>query len=94
MLCISIAKQRLGKHIPVEANARNNMTSITRQRISKYAFLTTEAAFSTWSVQNNCKEDFSWEDSVVAKSWESSVEEELILVSVCQEMGRVLEMAV
>jgi hypothetical protein len=35
-----IARQRLGKHIPVEAYARNNRTSIARQRISKPAFST------------------------------------------------------
>jgi hypothetical protein len=32
-----IDKQRLGKHIPAEANARHNRTSIARQRISKHA---------------------------------------------------------
>jgi hypothetical protein len=32
-----IARQRLGKHIPAVANARNNMTCIARQRISKHA---------------------------------------------------------
>jgi hypothetical protein len=35
-----IARQRLGKHIPVGVNARNNRTSIARQRTSKHAFLT------------------------------------------------------
>jgi hypothetical protein len=39
------------------------------------------------------KESLSWEEPVI-RSWESSVEEELIWVSCCQEMGRVLEMAV
>jgi hypothetical protein len=34
-----IARQRLGKHIPAGANARNNMTSIARQRTSKHAFI-------------------------------------------------------
>jgi hypothetical protein len=32
-----IARQRLGKHIPAGANARNDRTSIARQRISKHA---------------------------------------------------------
>jgi hypothetical protein len=36
-----IARQRLGKHIPATANARNR-TSIARQRISKRAFSTIE----------------------------------------------------
>jgi hypothetical protein len=58
-MCIPIARQRLGKHILVEANARTNRTSIVRQRISKHASLTTEAVFSAWSVQSGYKEVFS-----------------------------------
>jgi hypothetical protein len=38
----SIARQRLGKHIQVEAYALSNRTSIDRQRISKHAFSTIE----------------------------------------------------
>jgi hypothetical protein len=53
--CIPIARQRLGKHIPAEANARNNKTSIAGQRISKRASLTIEAVFSVWSVQSGYK---------------------------------------
>jgi hypothetical protein len=49
--CIATAKQRLGKHIPAEANASNNRTSTARQRISKYASLTIESVFSAWYVQ-------------------------------------------
>jgi hypothetical protein len=37
----SVARQRLGKHIPAEAYGRSNRTSIIRQRISKKAFSTT-----------------------------------------------------
>jgi hypothetical protein len=37
-----IARQRLGKHIPVEAYERNNRTSTARQRNSKQNFSTTE----------------------------------------------------
>jgi hypothetical protein len=55
--CISIARQRLGKHIPAEANAHNR-TSITRQRINKHTSLTIEEVFSAWSVQNGYKEVF------------------------------------
>jgi hypothetical protein len=40
-----IARQRLGKHIPAEANVRNNRTSSARKRISKHAYLTTESVF-------------------------------------------------
>jgi hypothetical protein len=35
-----IARQRVGKHVPAEANARKNRTSIARQRSSKHASLT------------------------------------------------------
>jgi hypothetical protein len=41
-----IAKQRFSKHIPAEANARNNRASISRQRISNHAALRTETVFS------------------------------------------------
>jgi hypothetical protein len=58
MICIPIARQRLGKRTPAGANARNSRTSIARQRISKQASLTIEAVFSAWSVQNNYKEVF------------------------------------
>jgi hypothetical protein len=34
--CTPIARQRVGKHIPAEANARNNRRSIARQRVGKY----------------------------------------------------------
>jgi hypothetical protein len=33
----SIARQRLGEHIPAEANTRNNRTFTARLRISKHA---------------------------------------------------------
>jgi hypothetical protein len=89
-----IARQRLGKHIPTEANSRNIRSSITRKRISKHASLTTEGVFSVWSVQSGYKEGFDWEELVVFRSWDSLVEEEFIGVSCCRELGRVLEMAV
>jgi hypothetical protein len=41
LTCIPIARQRLRKHNPAEANAHNR-TYITRQRISKHSSLTTE----------------------------------------------------
>jgi hypothetical protein len=44
-----IGRQRLDKHIPAEANTRNNTTSIARQQISKQAS-TIESLFSAWSV--------------------------------------------
>jgi hypothetical protein len=52
---IPIARQRLGKHIPVRANARENTTSIARQRISKHDSLTTVAVFPAWSVESGYK---------------------------------------
>jgi hypothetical protein len=50
---ITVVWQRLGKHIPAEANARDNRTSIARQRTSKHASFTTKAVFSVWSVPSN-----------------------------------------
>jgi hypothetical protein len=50
LTCIPIAKQRLPKHIPAEANVRNNRTSIVRQRRGKHASSTIQAAFSLRSV--------------------------------------------
>jgi hypothetical protein len=42
-----IARQRVAKHISTEANARNNRSSIVRQRRGKHAFKTIqEAVFS------------------------------------------------
>jgi hypothetical protein len=55
-----IARQRLGKHIPAQAYARNNRTSTARQWISQHASLTIEAVFYAWSVQSGYKEEVSW----------------------------------
>jgi hypothetical protein len=44
-MCITIARQRVAKHIPATTN-----TSIARQRSGKHAFTTIEdAVFSVWS---------------------------------------------
>jgi hypothetical protein len=59
VMCKPISRQRLGKHILVEAKAYNNKTSITRQQISKHASLTTVTVFPVWFVQNSYKEGFS-----------------------------------
>jgi hypothetical protein len=40
--CTPIARQRVGKHVPAEANARNNRTSIVMQRSCKHGSLTIE----------------------------------------------------
>jgi hypothetical protein len=56
--CISIARQRLDKHIPARDNASQNRAAIAGQRISKHASLATEAAFSVGSVQSGYKEVF------------------------------------
>jgi hypothetical protein len=53
-----IARQRLGKHIFAEANARNNRAFITRKRISKHPSLTIEEVFSVECVQSGYKEVF------------------------------------
>jgi hypothetical protein len=57
--CITIARQRLGKHISAGVKARNSLTSIARQLISKHASLRTEAVFSASSVLRSYLED-SW----------------------------------
>jgi hypothetical protein len=45
-----ITRQRVAKHIPAEANARNNKTSIARQRRGKQSLSTIQAVFSVGSV--------------------------------------------
>jgi hypothetical protein len=55
--CMSIARQRLGKHIPVQANSLNSRISIARHRISKHTSLRIEAVFTSGSVQSDYKED-------------------------------------
>jgi hypothetical protein len=71
-----IARQRLGKHIPAEAYARNNKTSIIRQRISKHASSTIEVVSSACSVQSGYKEVFS---SRVESNFETPVCREMSL---------------
>jgi hypothetical protein len=50
-----IAKQWFGKHIPAEAYARKNRTSIARQRINKQGLSTIDRLFSAWSVPRGYK---------------------------------------
>jgi hypothetical protein len=40
--CKPIARQRVDKHVPAEANARNSRTSIAKQRSCKHVYLTIE----------------------------------------------------
>jgi hypothetical protein len=56
--CIPIARQRLGKYIPAQANSCKNRTSIASQLVSKHNFLMIETVFSAWSVQSGYKEVF------------------------------------
>jgi hypothetical protein len=70
--------QLLGKHIPAEAYARKNNTSIARQRISKQAFSRIE---TLCFLRGPCRGVIKGR----RKSFESCF---------CQELGRVLEMAV
>jgi hypothetical protein len=44
-ICTPIARQRLAEHIPAEANARNNTTSIARQRRGNHALSKVQAVF-------------------------------------------------
>jgi hypothetical protein len=94
VMCIPIARERFGKHIPAEGNTRNNMTSITRQRISQHVSLTRVAVFSAWSVRSGYKEEFIWE-IVVESSLQTPAcrdmslgAEELNLVGSCRIMAR------
>jgi hypothetical protein len=53
--CIPTARQRLSKHIPARAKARDIRTSIARQLRSKHNSLIIEAVFSVWSVPRGYK---------------------------------------
>jgi hypothetical protein len=50
-----IARQRVDKHIPAEAKARNSRTYITRQLRGKQALSTIHAVFSVGSAQSGYK---------------------------------------
>jgi hypothetical protein len=50
-----IARQRVTKHIPADANTWNNRRSITKQRRGKQALPTIQAVFSVGSVQSGYK---------------------------------------
>jgi hypothetical protein len=58
VMCMPIARQRLGKYVTERTNVRKNRTSIARQRISKHASLTMQAVFSVGSLQIGYKEVF------------------------------------
>jgi hypothetical protein len=62
-----IARQRVAKQIPAEANARNNRTSVARKRRGRQALSTIQAVFSVGSVQSSYKrvEFRSWQFSLV-----------------------------
>jgi hypothetical protein len=58
-----IARQRVAKHIPADANARNNRTSIAKELRCNQALSTIQAVFSVGSVQSGYKrvEFRSWQ---------------------------------
>jgi hypothetical protein len=58
LACIPIARQRLGKHIPAQANVSNSRASIVSQ-ISKHASVSIDAVFSAPSVQSGYMEVFN-----------------------------------
>jgi hypothetical protein len=67
----------LGKLIPAEANARNDRTSIARQRISKHASFKINIVFPAWYIQSGYKEVFG------------SIEQQRVeLCSRCQPAGK------
>jgi hypothetical protein len=51
---MSISKERVAKYISAEANARNNRTSIARQRHGKQGLSTIQTVF-LWSMQSGYK---------------------------------------
>jgi hypothetical protein len=53
--CLPIDRQRLGQHIPAQANARDNRTSIARQRRGKHASSTVWVMFPVGSVPRGYK---------------------------------------
>jgi hypothetical protein len=55
--CTPIARQRVGRHVPTEAHARNNRTSNARQRSCKHKSLTIEDGVSVESVQRSYLKD-------------------------------------
>jgi hypothetical protein len=81
-----IASWQLGKHIPAEAYARNNRTSIARQRISKQAFSTIERLrfirgpcrgvvkgqrrSIEWIVVEKWVKFWRWQSKVTEKKWQ------------------------
>jgi hypothetical protein len=84
---IPIARWRLGKHIPAEANSCNNRTSIVRQSISKQAFSTIERLCfprgpcrrvsngqrrSFELVVENWVEFWRWQSKVIEMEWQET----------------------
>jgi hypothetical protein len=70
-----VDRQRLGKHIPAEANARNSRTSFARQTISKHASLTIKDVLSLWPVQSGYREVFGSIESSRVEFREASLPE-------------------
>jgi hypothetical protein len=90
-----VARQRLGEHIPAEANESNNTTSITKQQISKQTLSTIERLrFLLGPCRGVIKQQRKSFELLVVRCRESSAEEEFIYVSCCRELGRVLGKAV
>jgi hypothetical protein len=58
-----MTRQRVAKHIPAEANVRNNRASIASQRRDKHALWTIHAVFSVGFVNSGYKgvEFWSWQ---------------------------------
>jgi hypothetical protein len=70
---MSIARRRVAKHIPAEANARKNRTCIARQLRGKHAFATVEeAVFSMCPPQDYISSPVANQKSVVERKREWS----------------------
>jgi hypothetical protein len=84
----SIARQRLGKHIPAGANARNNRTSIARQQCGKHASSKREGMY--FCVVR--AEELPWRQLALQDSWVCTCgmltgQRKLIANIFCQEMS-------
>jgi hypothetical protein len=70
-----IVRQRLGKHIPAGANARNNWTPVARQRINKHPSYNTgqyKTVFSVGSAPRLYNEKFQGSSELLSRTGFSS----------------------
>jgi hypothetical protein len=66
--CTPIARQRVGKHVPAEANERNDRTCIARQQSCNHASLTKEDGVFRGVREDNRRYKFSSRQEIVTES--------------------------